>query len=67
MNGTIFLDITAVIDHDGTPVTSYGRSRTDIHIFSDNHITGDRCIRMYECGLMDNWAVAVKFKDIGQC
>ena len=53
MNGAVLLHITPVFNDDLSPITPDGGAGPDVTILTNDHVTGNGCIRMNEGGFMN--------------
>ena len=60
MNGTVFLYIATIFNHDLPPIATNSRTWTNVNIFTDYHLPGNRSLRMYKTAGMYNWPDAVE-------
>ena len=56
----IFLHVAAIFNNDLTPVATQGTTGADVHILTNDYITGNGCLRMNKRGWMNDRLDAVE-------
>src|SRR5688572_22454007 len=64
MNSAVLLHIAAVLDNYLAPVAPDGRARPHVNIFTYDHVSRNRSIRVYKGGAVDHGPVPVEFKNV---
>ena len=61
VNRTIFLYVTAILDHNASPIASYCCPRSYVYVLSNGYIASHSRKRVYKCGRVNNGSETFEF------